>query len=88
MKMTKRVTKRVTKTSRLATLAAALALALAACGAGCAVVPQNRRKHLADPMMGFETDLLEAHAHQKLYGSREAAAGGDGTPAGGGCACQ
>jgi hypothetical protein len=39
-------------------------------------------------MMRFETDALEAHAHQKLYGSREAAAGGDGTPAGGGCACQ
>ena len=66
--------------------AALLALALAA--SACAVVPQNRRKHLADPMMRFDTDALEAHAHQKLYGSREAAAGGDGTPAGGGCACQ
>jgi hypothetical protein len=72
--------------STLGALAAALALAAAA--AGCVVVPQNRRKHLADPMMRFQTDALEAHAHQKLYGSREAAAGGDGTPAGGGCACQ
>ena len=63
-------------------------LALAATGAGCVVVPQNRRKHLADPMMRFQTDALEAHMHQKLYTSREAAAGGDGTPAGGGCACQ
>ena len=68
-------------------LAFVAALALLA-AAGCAVVPQNRRKHLADPMMRFQTDALEAHAHQKLYGSREAAAGGDGTPAGGGCACQ
>ena len=56
--------------------------------AGCAVVPQNRRKHLADPMMRFQTDSLDAHAHQKMYSSREAAAGGDGEPAGGGCACQ
>jgi hypothetical protein len=69
------------------TLAALLLGALVA-GAGCAVVPQNRRKHLADPMMQFQTDGMDAHAHQKLYGSREAAAGGDGQPAGGGCACQ
>jgi hypothetical protein len=68
--------------------AAALVLALLGSAAGCVVVPQNRRKYLADPMMRFQTDALEAHAHQKLYGSREAAAGGDGTPAGGGCACQ
>ena len=65
-----------------------LAAATLASTAACVVVPQNRRKHLADPMMRFQTDALEAHAHQKLYGSREAAAGGDGTPAGGGCACQ
>jgi hypothetical protein len=65
-----------------------VALALGASSTGCVIVPQNRRKHLADPMMRFETDALEAHAHQKLHGSREAAAGGDGTPAGGGCACQ
>lgn len=54
----------------------------------CAVVPQNRRKHLADPMMSFETDALDAHRRQKLYSTREAAAGGDGVPAGGGCGCQ
>ena len=59
-----------------------------AASAGCAVVPQNRRKHLADPMMRFQTDALDAHAHQKLYNTRESAAGGDGAPAGGGCACQ
>jgi hypothetical protein len=54
----------------------------------CAVVPQNRRKHLADPMMSFEADGLDAHRRQKLYSTREAAAGGDGVPAGGGCGCQ
>jgi hypothetical protein len=59
-----------------------------ASAAGCVVVPQNRRKHLADPMMRFQTDSLDAHAHQKMYSSRESAAGGDGEPAGGGCACQ
>ena len=72
----------------LAAFAVVVALALATAFAGCVIVPQNRRKHLADPMMRFQTDGLDAHAHQKLYGSREAAAGGDGTPAGGGCACQ
>ena len=69
--------------------AVALAIVVALVGAaGCVVVPQNRRKYLADPMMRFQTDALEAHAHQKLYSTREAAAGGDGEPAGGGCACQ
>lgn len=55
---------------------------------GCVVVPQNRRKHLADPMMRFDDDGLEAHKRQKFYTTREAAAGGDGMPAGGGCGCQ
>jgi hypothetical protein len=65
-----------------------LSLLLLVFAAGCAVVPQNRRKHLADPMMRFEVDGLEAAARQKLHSTREGAAGGDGTPAGGGCACQ
>jgi hypothetical protein len=69
-------------------LAALVLIATTALSAGCVVVPQNRRKHLADPMMRFHTDSLDAHAHQKMYSSREAAAGGDGEPAGGGCACQ
>ena len=72
---------------RFVALVLAASVALVATS-GCVVVPQNRRKHLADPMMRFQTDAMDAHAHQKLYGSREAAAGGDGTPAGGGCACQ
>ena len=66
--------------------AALAALALLSC-ASCASVPQNRRKHLADPMMGFEVDALDAHAKRKLYDTREGAAGGDGAPAGGGCGC-
>jgi hypothetical protein len=67
------------------TLSLAFVLALAA---GCVVVPQNRRKHLADPMMSLDGDVLENHKRQKFYTTREAAAGGDGLPAGGGCGCQ
>jgi hypothetical protein len=55
---------------------------------GCAVVPQNRRARLADPMMSLTDDPLEAHRKQKLYSTREGAAGGDGLAAGGGCGCQ
>ncbi len=55
---------------------------------GCVIVPQNRRAKLADPMMALSPDPLEAHRKQKLYSSREGAAGGDGVTAGGGCACQ
>jgi hypothetical protein len=52
---------------------------------GCVVVPQNRRQYLADPTM--QTDPLEARARDKLHTSREAASGGNGQPAGGGCGC-
>jgi hypothetical protein len=55
---------------------------------GCAIVPQNRRARLADPLMRFEEDGLDAHRRAKFYSTREAAAGGDGVPAGGGCGCQ
>ncbi len=65
-----------------------LALALAWLAAACATVPQNRRGKLADPIMQFESDSLDAHRKAKLYSTREAAAGGDGEPAGGGCGCQ
>jgi hypothetical protein len=54
----------------------------------CASVPQNRRVHFADPMMSPAIDSLDAARRQKLYDTREGAAGGDGTPAGGGCGCQ
>jgi hypothetical protein len=75
---------------RLSTLLTLLALvAVGACGAGgCALVPQNRRAALADPLMQFDEDSLEAHKKSKFYSTREGAAGGDGTPAGGGCGCQ
>ncbi len=55
---------------------------------GCAIVPQNRRARLADPIMSFDSDALETYRKSKFYSSREGAAGGDGTPAGGGCSCQ
>ena len=67
-------------------LAAAAVLALGS--SGCLIVPQNRRAKLADPMMALAPDSLEAHRKQKLYTTREGAAGGDGVAAGGGCACQ
>lgn len=55
---------------------------------GCLLVPQNRRVHLADPMMSLSDDTLKAQKRQKFYSTREGAAGGDGAPAGGGCGCQ
>ena len=64
-----------------------VAVVAVACS-GCVLVPQNRRGRLADPIMAFSQDSLEAHRKQKLYSSREGAAGGDGVTAGGGCACQ
>jgi hypothetical protein len=65
-----------------------LLLGLALLGAGCAVVPQNRRAMLADPLMRLDEDPLDAHRKSKFYSTRTAAAGGDGTSAGGGCGCQ
>ena len=67
-------------------LAALLVTALVA--SGCAMVPQNRRKHLADPLMSADGDLLLNASRRKLYTSRESAGGGDAAPAGGGCGCQ
>jgi hypothetical protein len=64
-----------------------LLLAILAFVAGCAIVPQNRRARLADPIMQFE-DPLDAHRKAKFYSTREGAAGGDDAPAGGGCGCQ
>jgi Domain of unknown function (DUF4266) len=65
---------------------ALLAVALAC--AACATVPQNRRARLADPMMSLTDEPLDAARRQKLYDTREGAAGGDGASAGGGCGCQ
>ena len=55
---------------------------------GCVVVPQSRRARLADKIMQLDEDALETYRKQKLYSTREAAAGGDGVAAGGGCGCQ
>jgi len=66
----------------------ACALVLGLGLAGCAVVPQNRRANFADPMLKSSDDALDAHRQRKLYTTREAAAGGDGKRAGGGCSCQ
>ena len=69
---------------RVLALAAVLGLGVSA----CATVPQNRRARLADPMMSLTDEPLEAARRQKLYDTREGAAGGDGASAGGGCGCQ
>lgn len=55
---------------------------------GCAAVPQNRRARLADPMMSLTDESTDAYRRQKVYDSREGAAGGDGATAGGGCGCE
>jgi hypothetical protein len=65
-----------------------LLLALLALSSGCAIVPQNRRAVLADPIMQVGDEPTEAYRKQKFYGVREGAAGGDGVAAGGGCGCQ
>ncbi|MCB9591985.1 MAG: DUF4266 domain-containing protein [Sandaracinaceae bacterium] len=54
---------------------------------GCAIVPRYQRESLADPAMTGGSTALEDRSLGKLHGSREVAAGGDGRPAGGGCAC-
>ena len=69
-------------------LQAAGAFAAIAVLAGCATVPQNRRAHFADPMMELTPETLDGARQQKMYDSREGAAGGDGAPSGGGCGCQ
>jgi hypothetical protein len=63
-------------------------LVLLASISACAAVPQNRRARLADPMMGLSDEPLDGYRRQKLYDTREGAAGGDGTASGGGCGCQ
>ena len=70
-----------------------IALALGLLGSllaqsGCVIVPQSRRGRLADKIMQLDEDPLETYRRQKLYSTREAAAGGDGAAAGGGCGCQ
>jgi hypothetical protein len=68
--------------------AALVLLVIAFVQTSCATVAQNRRKRLADPMMSIGDEPTEAYRKQKLYTTREGAAGGDGATAGGGCSCQ
>lgn len=60
---------------------------LALSSSACATVPQYRRGHLADPTMPGNESRLEKQADRKFHVTREAAAGGDGETAGGGCGC-
>lgn len=72
---------------RRARCASVLFIALIGLAGACAIVPKNRRQHLADPTMQPDEDRLHRRAATKLHTVREGAAGGDGEPAGGGCGC-
>ena len=53
----------------------------------CVIVPRYAREWVADPAMDSSGDALAQRSLRKLHGTREAASGGDGLSAGGGCAC-
>jgi hypothetical protein len=53
----------------------------------CVIVPRYAREWVADPAMDTSGDALAQRSLRKLHGTREAASGGDGLSAGGGCAC-
>lgn len=57
-----------------------------ACLEGCVVVPRYARETLGDPAMAANEDMF-GRSLRKLRTTREGAAGGDGTTAGGGCGC-
>jgi len=62
-------------------------VALASFASGCArAVLPSEKAYLADPIMQFDSDGLEASADAHVNSNREGAAGGTGT-AGGGCGC-
>ena len=62
-------------------------LAALALASGCArAVLPSEKAYLADPIMQFDPDGLEASADAHVLSNREGAAGGNGT-AGGGCGC-
>lgn len=62
-----------------------IAAALFASGCARAVLP-SEKAYLADPIMQFDSDGLEASSDAHVMSNREGAAGGNGT-AGGGCGC-
>ncbi len=53
---------------------------------GCAAVPFNERERVSSPLMGSARGSM-THFQQKIFYSREGAAGGIGESAGGGCGC-
>ncbi len=64
-----------------------LLCAAAAFSSGCArAVLPSEKAYLADPIMQFDSDALEASSDAHVMSNREGAAGGTGT-AGGGCGC-
>ncbi len=71
----------------LAALAALAALVASLALPGCVIVPAYRRGAFTDPAMDPMSESLTDRAMRKMHVSREAAAGGDGVSAGGGCAC-
>jgi hypothetical protein len=64
-----------------------LAVVLGVIASGCAIVPAYQRGAFVDPAMDPSSDALERRSMRRMHTSREAAAGGDGVPAGGGCGC-
>ena len=63
------------------------ALGAAFLTSGCGGVEFYQKRQLAEPVMNLDDGAAEAHFYRKVYYSREAAAGGIGTGAGGGCGC-
>jgi hypothetical protein len=54
---------------------------------GCArAVLPSEKAYLADPIMQFDADGLEASSDSHVFMNREGSAGGSGTT-GGGCGC-
>ena len=61
-------------------------LALVVLAGGCAIVPQNRRAHLADPIMAFTRAPISQDFLDHVFESREGSRGATGG-SGGGCGC-
>lgn len=53
---------------------------------GCSVVSPWERGNLAKPQMGVDPTPMQSALRNHIYGSREAAAGGESS-SGGGCGC-
>jgi hypothetical protein len=60
---------------------------LMAAASGCRGPAYYEKKAFVNPVMRTEPDRGETHLRQKVHYSREAAIGGIGETAGGGCGC-